>query len=210
MWVAADLPRASVFADFLEWSGAAQALPGLVAAIRELPGFPLETRTRVSVLGESQETVSTVTKIRVGPQPPELFEVPPGWRVEPSPLERRRSLTNEAAAHDRRQRAGALLATAYVVPGIRFSGDWIQLLVAGALFGLLNLIVRPIALFLSLPALVLTLGLFYFVLNGLLLWGFSKFMPGYDVNGLVGGDPGQPRDHGRELGGRPSSRPKAK
>ena len=35
-----------------------------------------------------------------------------------------------------------------------------------------------------LPALVLTLGLFYFVLNGLLLWGFSKFMPGYDVSGL--------------------------
>jgi len=81
----------------------------------------------------------------------------------------------------------ALLATAYVVPGIRFSGDWIQLLIAGAVFGLLNLFVRPIALFLSLPALVLTLGLFYFVLNGLLLWGFSKFMPGYEVSGLVAG-----------------------
>jgi putative membrane protein len=78
----------------------------------------------------------------------------------------------------------ALLATAYVVPGIRFTGDWLQLIVAGAILGLLNLIVRPIALFLSLPALLLTLGLFYFVLNGLLLWGFSKFMPGYDVAGL--------------------------
>jgi hypothetical protein len=83
LWVAADLPRASVFADFLEWSGASQALPGLVAAIRELPGFPLETRTRVSVMGESQETVSTVTTIRVGPQPAALFDVPPGWRLEP-------------------------------------------------------------------------------------------------------------------------------
>jgi hypothetical protein len=83
LWVAEDLPAgAAVFADFLEWSGAAQALPGLVAAIRELPGFPLETRTRVSVLGETQETVSTVTRIRVGPQPAELFEVPAGWRVE--------------------------------------------------------------------------------------------------------------------------------
>jgi putative membrane protein len=51
----------------------------------------------------------------------------------------------------------------------------------------LNLIVRPIAMFLSLPALVLTLGLFYFVLNGLLLWGFSKLMPGYDVSGLWAG-----------------------
>ena len=81
----------------------------------------------------------------------------------------------------------ALVATAYVVPGITFGGSWVQLLVAGAIFGLLNLIVRPIALLLSLPLLVLSLGLFYFVLNGLLLWGFSKFMPGYDVNGLVAG-----------------------
>ena len=83
--------------------------------------------------------------------------------------------------------AVALVATAYVVPGITFGGDWVQLLVAGAIFGLLNLIVRPIVLFLSLPALVLTLGLFYFVLNGLLLWGFSKLMPGYDVSGLWAG-----------------------
>jgi putative membrane protein len=83
--------------------------------------------------------------------------------------------------------AVALFATAYVVPGITFAGSWVQLLVAGAIFGLLNLIVRPIALFLALPALVLTLGLFYFVLNGLLLWAFSKFMPGYNVDGLWAG-----------------------
>ena len=83
--------------------------------------------------------------------------------------------------------AVALYATAYVVPGITFTGSWVQLLVAGAIFGLLNLIVRPIAMLLSLPALVLTLGLFYFVLNGLLLWGFSKVMPGYDVAGLWAG-----------------------
>jgi hypothetical protein len=83
VWVAEDLPAgASIFADFLEWSGAAQALGGLLAAIRALPGFPLETRTRVSVLGEMQETVSTVTAIRLGPQPAELFEVPAGWRLE--------------------------------------------------------------------------------------------------------------------------------
>jgi putative membrane protein len=83
--------------------------------------------------------------------------------------------------------AVALFATAYVVPGITFTGSWVQLLVAGAIFGLLNLIVRPIALFLSLPALVLTLGLFYFVLNGLLLWAFSALMPGYSVDGLWAG-----------------------
>jgi putative membrane protein len=81
----------------------------------------------------------------------------------------------------------ALIATAYVVPGISFTGSWVQLLVAGAIFGLLNLIVRPIALLLSMPLLVLTLGLFYFVLNGLLLWAFSAFMPGYHVAGLWAG-----------------------
>jgi len=83
--------------------------------------------------------------------------------------------------------AVALLATAHVVPGISFAGSWVQLLVAGAIFGLLNLIVRPIALLLSVPLLVLTLGLFYFVLNGLLLWLFSVFMPGYHVAGLSAG-----------------------
>jgi putative membrane protein len=81
----------------------------------------------------------------------------------------------------------ALLATAYFVPGIRFSGSWLQLLLAGGLFGLLNMVIRPIVMLLSLPALVLTLGLFYFVLNGLLLWGFSKLLPGYDVAGFVPG-----------------------
>jgi hypothetical protein len=83
VWVAEDIPGgAALFADFLEWSGAAQSLGPLVAAIRELPGFPLETRTRVSVLGETQETVATVTLIRLGPQARDLFEVPAGWRVE--------------------------------------------------------------------------------------------------------------------------------
>jgi putative membrane protein len=83
--------------------------------------------------------------------------------------------------------AVALYATAYLVKGITFTGSWVQLLVAGAIFGLLNLIVRPLAMLLSLPALVLTVGLFYFILNGLLLWGFSKVMPGYNVSGLWAG-----------------------
>jgi hypothetical protein len=91
VWVAETLPvRADVFADFLEWSGAGQALSGLVSAIRRLPGFPLETRTRVSVLGEVQQTISTVTAVRVGPQAARRFEIPPGWRVvkaEPSQQE---------------------------------------------------------------------------------------------------------------------------
>jgi putative membrane protein len=79
-----------------------------------------------------------------------------------------------------------LLATT-VVPGIVFTGSWVQLILGGAIFGLFNLIVRPIALFLSVPALILTLGLFYFVLNGLLLWLAQFVIPGYVVNGLLAG-----------------------
>lgn len=80
--------------------------------------------------------------------------------------------------------AVALLATT-VVPGIEFRGSWLALLVAGAVLGLFNLIVRPLATLLSLPLLIISLGLFYFVLNGLLLLVASWFMPGYAVHGLV-------------------------
>lgn len=82
--------------------------------------------------------------------------------------------------------AVALLATT-IVPGIQFSGSWLTLLLAGVVFGLFNLIVRPIAFFLSLPALVLTLGLFYFVLNGILLWLAGKVVPGYNVSDILAG-----------------------
>ena len=80
----------------------------------------------------------------------------------------------------------ALFATT-IVPGITFKGDLITLFVAGLFLALFNLIVRPIAMFLSIPLLILSLGLFYFVLNGLLLWGASFFLPGYDVAGLIPG-----------------------
>lgn len=82
--------------------------------------------------------------------------------------------------------AVALFATS-IVPGITFTGDWVRLLIAGALFGLFNLIVRPIAIFLSIPALILSLGLFYFILNGILLWVAGMFLPGYHVSGILAG-----------------------
>jgi putative membrane protein len=78
----------------------------------------------------------------------------------------------------------ALWATTFV-PGIVWRGDILALLVAGLVLGLFNLIVKPVAVLLSLPLLILTLGLFYFVLNGILLWVFSLFIPNYTVNGLV-------------------------
>lgn len=77
-----------------------------------------------------------------------------------------------------------LLATT-IVPGIGFKGNPLTLLIAGAIFALFNAIVRPIAIVLSIPALILTLGLFYFVLNGILLYVAAKVMPGYHVDGII-------------------------
>jgi putative membrane protein len=82
--------------------------------------------------------------------------------------------------------AVALLATT-IVPGITFSGGLLTLAAAGAIFGLFNAVVRPIAYVLSLPALILTLGLFHFILNGILLWLASFILPGYHVSGIIAG-----------------------
>lgn len=69
--------------------------------------------------------------------------------------------------------AGALWAAASLVDGITFNGDTGRFLVVALIFGLLNALVRPILLLLSLPLLILTLGLFTFVLNALILMMLS-------------------------------------
>jgi len=83
--------------------------------------------------------------------------------------------------------AVALYITTLLVPGITFTGNLLTLFLAGLILGIFNLIVRPIAMLLALPLLIITLGLFYFVLNGLLLWLAAAFLPGYSVNGLIPG-----------------------
>ena len=64
--------------------------------------------------------------------------------------------------------AVALYVTTLVVPGIAFTGNLLTLFLAGLILGIFNLIVRPIAMLLALPLVIVTLGLFYFVLNGLI------------------------------------------
>jgi hypothetical protein len=83
LYVATDLPVGiSTFTEFLEWSGAAESMAGFLEELRKLPGFPLQTRSRVTVLGAVQETLSTVTRVKVGPVERRLFEPPPGYRLE--------------------------------------------------------------------------------------------------------------------------------
>jgi putative membrane protein len=60
-------------------------------------------------------------------------------------------------------------------------------LAAAFILGIINAIIRPILIFLTLPLTVLTFGLFLLILNGLLLGLVSFFVPGFYVNGLGGG-----------------------
>ena len=66
--------------------------------------------------------------------------------------------------------AAALWAATRLVSGISFDGDGRLLLVVALVFGVLNAAVRPILMLLTLPLFILTLGLFTFVLNAVMLW----------------------------------------
>jgi putative membrane protein len=66
--------------------------------------------------------------------------------------------------------AAALWVAIRLVPGIVFEGDWPLLFAVALVFGVLNAIIRPILFVLTLPFLILTLGLFTFVLNAFMLW----------------------------------------
>ncbi len=77
----------------------------------------------------------------------------------------------------------ALMALPYLFSSIRIEDFWTALLVALVL-GLINALVRPILFLLTLPITVLTLGLFIFVLNGLLFWLVANLVPGFSVGGF--------------------------
>lgn len=80
--------------------------------------------------------------------------------------------------------AVALLAVTYLLPSIQVSGFGTALL-AALVLGFINTLVRPVLALLTLPITMLTLGIFYLVLNGLLFWLASAFIPGFQVNGFA-------------------------
>ena len=80
--------------------------------------------------------------------------------------------------------AAALLFVAYVYSGVEVK-TFTAALIAAFVLGLLNTIVRPILVLLTLPVTVLTLGLFLFVINALLFWLVAEIVPGFQVTGFV-------------------------
>ena len=80
----------------------------------------------------------------------------------------------------------ALLALPYVVPSIHIDG-FATALGAALVLGLINAVIRPVLLLLTLPVTLLTLGLFIFVVNGLMFLLAAWFLGGFVVDGIWAG-----------------------
>jgi putative membrane protein len=80
--------------------------------------------------------------------------------------------------------AAVIALAAALIPGIQLDGAWPALL-AGVVLGLVNALVRPVLLILTLPLTIVTLGLFLLVLNGLCLALTAWLVPGFDLDGLL-------------------------
>ena len=80
----------------------------------------------------------------------------------------------------------ALLTVAYVLPGISVDG-FTSALIAALILGLVNTLLRPLLILLTLPVTVVTLGLFILVINGLLFWFAGSVLKGFEVSGFWSG-----------------------
>lgn len=79
--------------------------------------------------------------------------------------------------------ACALLLVAYLYPGVRID-SFTSALIAAAVIGLFNALLRPVLVVLTLPVTVVTLGLFLFVINALMFWAASGVLSGFFVAGF--------------------------
>lgn len=82
--------------------------------------------------------------------------------------------------------AVALIALPYVFSSITVD-SFLTALVVALVLGLINTLIRPVLVLLTLPVTILTLGLFIFVINGLLFWAVGSFIQGFHVAGFWSG-----------------------
>lgn len=82
--------------------------------------------------------------------------------------------------------AVALLAVAFLMPSITIS-NFAAALIAALVLGLVNALIRPVLVFLTLPVTLLSLGFFILVINGLLFWFVGSLVPGFTVAGFWSG-----------------------
>ena len=77
----------------------------------------------------------------------------------------------------------AIIVAAWFIPGVRLAGI-VPALLAGALLGFVNALVRPILLLLTLPFTLITLGLFIFVVNAICFALTAALVPGFEISGF--------------------------
>src|SRR5271165_2819916 len=78
----------------------------------------------------------------------------------------------------------ALLAVAYFMPGVHIAG-FVSALIAALVLAFVNTLIRPLLVLLTLPVTIITLGLFIFVINGLLFWLVGSLLQGFAVDGFL-------------------------
>ena len=83
--------------------------------------------------------------------------------------------------------AAALWVATAIVPGVDYAGGWLPFLAVALIFGVMNSVIRPITWVLALPLILLTLGLFLLVINGLMLWLTSALSSALDLGFHVRG-----------------------
>ena len=76
--------------------------------------------------------------------------------------------------------AAALLAVPYLMDSVHLGSVW-SALIAALILGLVNTLIRPVLLLLTLPVTFLTLGLFIFIINGLMFWLVAQLVSGFYV-----------------------------
>jgi len=77
----------------------------------------------------------------------------------------------------------AILITAFLLPGIVVK-DFFTALTVAVMLGLLNMFLKPILIFLTIPISILTLGFFIFIINALIVLLVSHFVPGFEVKNI--------------------------
>ncbi len=80
--------------------------------------------------------------------------------------------------------AMVIFSIAYVMPGVHVA-SFTSALVVALVLGIINAFLKPVLLILTLPINILTLGLFTFVINAMLILLVSQFVPGFTVNGFL-------------------------
>lgn len=77
----------------------------------------------------------------------------------------------------------ALMITSYLVPGL-FVANLVSAAIASVILGLINAIIKPLLVILTLPLTLLTFGLFLFVINAIVIWLAGVVTPGFVVGGF--------------------------